>query len=605
MKEEQTVSETFSIFILKSQAGTLAQAENFLKNRNWIVGNSTNLREALAYIIQKKPQYVFLSADHPNKKVRMLPKMLSQAFPVKVIGFAEKSTGLSQKQLNEMALEYNLYPPVSGPAIERIILKIKKDEEVKAQQAANPKSRDGAVGGGDDTITFKGDSVSGEDLKASFESARAALSQLVGGDDDGGPAMVGGSGHQTSGSGQQDGSGSFVGGFGNQQGHQGDFNSDGFRKDSGMIVQKGLPESSVTNDGAVIQKGNSHQAGAAYMGQMGAKASGPNTSQEGPGEGESFDAWAERMRKAAEMNAAQEGVDPADLQMPQHPSQKNDADDTSNWEGLTPEEQAARRRGKAAPIMESEHVPKKAKKEYTIKGSRHEDLSNQSIIVRGAQNALDETVNLKDEDVAQAVEKASNIACITVSSPKFNGYLVCAMGKNRKMDKSMIDTIQKRLSGFLRANGETISEKDTMDMKIQEVDFTDWALEQAEFLRRSVHDGDEIAMAFFPTNDLEVALEDSASEKMLKMSLDDLKADVALEFDLYIYMPENNKYLLYTPEGQPFYGDQKGRLKDKGINHMHLRKDNSHNVKKYKAQNFLNEKIEAFKMAQKIKAGTG
>lgn len=580
----------------------MGQAENFLKNRNWIVGSSTNLREALAYIIQKKPQYVLLSADHPNKKVRMLPKMLSQAFPVKVIGFAEKSTGLSQKQLNEMALEYNLYPPVSGPAIERIVLKIKKDEEHKAQNAANPKAgREGAASGsGDDTITFKGDTMSGEDLKASFESARAALSQLVGSDDESGPTTAGsmGGGDSNNPSGP-----AYMGGMGGSH-NDSHTNADGFRKDSGMIIQKGLPENSQTNNGPIFQQGaGAHQSGAAYMGKMAGVTPNSQAHQEGPAEGESFEAWAERMRKAAEMTAQQQGHDGPELSMPQQTNEAGGADDTSAWEGLTPEEQAAKRRGKTAPIMESQHVPKKTKKDYTIKGSRHEDLSQQSIIIRGAQQALDETVNLKDEEDAQAVEKASNIACITVSSPKFNGYLVCAMGKNRKMDKSMIDTIQKRLSGFLRANGETITEKDTMDMKIQEVDFTDWALEQAEFLRRSVHDGDEIAMAFFPTNDLEVALEDSASEKMLKMSLDDLKADVALEFDLYIYMPENNKYLLYTPQGQPFYGDQKGRLKDKGINHMHLRKDNSHNVKKYKAQNFLNEKIEAFKMAQKLKAG--
>ena len=40
-----------------------------------------------------------------------------------------------------------------------------------------------------------------------------------------------------------------------------------------------------------------------------------------------------------------------------------------------------------------------------------------------------------------------------------------------------------------------------MSLNIKKVDFEDWALEYADFLRKSVHDGEEIAMAFFPFAD--------------------------------------------------------------------------------------------------------
>ena len=48
-----------------------------------------------------------------------------------------------------------------------------------------------------------------------------------------------------------------------------------------------------------------------------------------------------------------------------------------------------------------------------------------------------------------------------------------------------------------------------------------------------------------------------------------------------------------------FYTDQKGRLKDKGVVHMHLKKDSAPQVKKYRAQNFLNEKILEFQKKKK------
>jgi hypothetical protein len=301
----------------------------------------------------------------------------------------------------------------------------------------------------------------------------------------------------------------------------------------------------------------------------------------------------------------------------------------SDWQGMDPSSEPARPRKdqpppsssmddigwkhyslrrwqkKEAPIMESGPMKKKGKRSQILEQYSKADLSKESLIVRGTQQSLDETIILRedlDEDDVQEIEKTSNVACITVESPRFSGYLVCAMGKNRKIDKAFIDMVQKRLFSFLKSNGEEINEKDTLSLKLQEVDFQDWALQQAEFLRKSVHESDEVAMAFFPNKHINVNLEDSASEKMVKMSLDELKEDTPLDFDLYIFMPENNKYLLYTPQGMIFYGNQKGRLKDKGVTHMHLRRDSITGVQKYRAQNFLNEKIASYQALKKSMA---
>lgn len=180
--------QTFSVFILKAQAHSLTQAETFLRNRKWAVHSSTNLKEALAYIIQKQPQYIFISADHPNKKVRVLPKMLAQAFPVRVIGFNEKSGSDSGRLLTALGLEYCLYSPVSGPAMERIVLKIIRDEETRKDQTSDPQRThsSGSSTVSNDSITLKGGSQSSEEeQKRSFEQARAALAQMMNSDIEG------------------------------------------------------------------------------------------------------------------------------------------------------------------------------------------------------------------------------------------------------------------------------------------------------------------------------------------------------------------------------------------------------------------------------------
>jgi len=572
MKEEMGTSEgeslsqeTFSIFILKSQPTVLTQAENFLRNRQWVVGSATKLKEALAYIIQKQPQYVFLSVDHPHKKIKILPKLLAQAFSCKVIAFAERGGHLSTTLMTEMGLEYNLYPPVSGPAIQRLVLKILKDDELRAKglssdgkPLAEEKKEQGS-----NTITFKGEAQNSGEF--AFD-ARSALSQLLasetGETNAGGPAYTGNMGQQGPGSGVGQAGMGYSGNIGNPNSEAGPQGNGGYA---------GGPGSGLGGPGYAGGPGSSSNG----MGGL-------QNNSEGPAAGESFEDWAERMRKAAAAQAQRE---------------------TPNGESSS-SENGSSNNSNIAPIMESDYVPREKKRAYRIESDPRyqKNAGNESIIVRGTQQAMDETVNLKGEPAAEIAE-VGNVACILIQGPRFSGYLVCAMGKNRKVDNHLMAAIQQRLVLFLKANGEEIKDDEVIDMKIQEVDFQDWALEQADFLRKSQHDGEEIAMAFFPTGNLADKLEESTSHKMLQVHINELRDDTPLEFDLYIYMPENNKYLLYTPEGMPIYGKQKLRLQERGVTHMHLRKEAAQGVKKYRAQNFLNDKIASYKAAQKFKGG--
>lgn len=475
--------DTFSVFILKAHASSLAQAETFLKNRKWIVASSTNLKEALAFIITKKPQYILITADHPNKKVKVLPKMLAQAFPVSVIGFSEKSSSDSSRSLTSMGLEYNLYSPVSGPAIERIILKIRKEEETKKQNTSDPNrlQTSGKSGGSasEGAITLKGGAVSEEEQRRSFEQARAALAQFV-----------------------------------NSEGNEADF--------PGAAVQ--------------IQKGGNQSS---YEETQGSAISAQN-----------FEEWE------------------------QEPSL-----------GL-------RRKEKSAPVMDSEYIRRKAKQaRYFSDPARETEID--SVIVRGTKEALENSVTALDTDSLVEIQATSNVACITIESPRFSGYLICALAQDQKVDGDLIKMINKRLFAFLRENGEAVKDQETMEIKIQSVDFIDWSIDQAQFLKKSTHNGREIAMAFFPHKEMrkDFVVDDN---KMIKLRLEEFKPDVAVEFDVFIYMPENKKFILYTPEGSKFYGKQQDRLKQKGIKHMHIRETAIGSLKKYEAQNYLNEQIEIY-----------
>lgn len=558
--------ENISLFILKNSDASLSQAESYLKNRGWIVASSSSLRGAINYILKNNPSFIMVSADHPNKKVKLLPKIIQQALSSKVIAFAEKSVGSSIKDLHEMNLTYSLFPPVSGPAIQRIILKSLKDEETGVSTTDNTSESNNGTEDSD-VITFLGDKTTKDDFQKRFEMAKAALSSLASGETD----EVYSSTEPSKG---------------------------GAAYDPTKSSQGQLPG---------IIKGDKDSKPSIYYDPSSGKSKSPLMmyEQETPKE------YAARMR---ELSAKHPGY------IPEQGNQETDEDYTarleqmdhsgfsftetnpqSDWDSQASPTSSTeyKKGGLVAPIMESGVVEKKSKN-YRFESSEFsKEHLRDSIIVKGAKEALEKTVVRGHQTEIEEIKDTTNVACIQIKSPRFSGYLVCALGNNKKIDSDFLKTIQKRLFQFLKDNGEPVSEKDSMDLKIEQVEFQDWALQQAEFLKKAVHQGNEVAMAFFPSAQEEPKLEESASEQMLKMSIDEFKADTPLEFDLYIYMPENQKYLLYTPTGKRLYGQQKNRLQEKGVTHLHMRKDSEHNVKKYKAQNFLNEKIQAYKERRK------
>ena len=101
---------------------------SFLSKREFIVFVETEIKEAVAQIFEKKPDFVFLAWDHTDKKITMLPKLLEKSTTSIMVPFINKNTNDSILKFGQCPLNPKLYPPVSGPAIERLILKHSKED---------------------------------------------------------------------------------------------------------------------------------------------------------------------------------------------------------------------------------------------------------------------------------------------------------------------------------------------------------------------------------------------------------------------------------------------------------------------------------------------
>ncbi|HWU43526.1 MAG TPA: hypothetical protein VN132_08815 [Bdellovibrio sp.] len=541
---EQT-SETKSLLIIKSQPQTLGPAEGFLRNREWSLKATANLKEALVHLVQSQPKFVMISIDHPNRKVKALPKVLTQAFPVCVIIYCDNPTAANVKILNDMGCEYVIFPPVTGPAIERMVNKYYKDMQTRGQtphtrNSMNEKS--GAEDGG--MISIKGEGGTGND------SAHNFLAQFLGGET--GDAAIAGNSSSANAS---------------------------------ILSASGMNsfENSSTADLAQALKGA--MAGQADSGKDYAANLERPMGTPGHNSGE-----ANPLESAKNLNPA---------------SNSSQANGVSTKGMSSSKENSFSRSGKKSPPTWGPldaPVKNSATEKERTKKPRPPMKDEDSLISKGAKEALENSTTQTPPPPLVELRQISNFSCIIVESPRFSGYLIAAMGKNNLMDKNFIETIRKRLMNFLRANGELAEDRPSMPIKVREVPFEDWALEHADFLRKSIHNGEEIGMAFFPRANAKMQIHESADGDMAAISVKDLAPDATVEFNLYIHLPRNNKYLLYTPSGGVFLGQQKERLTSQGVSHLHVLKLEMEDLDKYHAQNFLNDLITEFESKEKKSA---
>ncbi len=588
-EQKSAVEIRKSILIIKASPKALGALETFLNNRDWIVFSTTDIKDAFAYLVKNKPSFVMVAVDHPNKKVRNLPKLLTQAFPVCVIGYAEASTTQSYGLLVDSGLKYKVNPPATGPAVERAVNKFVKDQQTLADEAHSRVEKINTQKNLLDNVNIKKSQKPSEMMnfqtpKELSEPKQGNLISLERNEKRSAPTAD-----------PEDAGAS--------------------EKLASILYQiaetEGDSESLVAEAIIAAQKENRNsQQGPAYR---------PDHSE------------AKSLLKASPATNKQEVIKNPEL-LNSKPSSN-----TSSNKGFVPQyyeddilddsgalkpidapilnfepkattaaivateiDEPIRQKNNVAPLL-VKNLPLDHTKTDPV-DDNHYNLSldtkahsstdsSQSLLSRSAEKALVESVNIGDGKLISKLQASSHVACIVVESARFSGYLVVAMGKNRQIDQNFILLVKNRMVKFLKEQGEEIKEEEGFAIKVREVDFEGWAVEYATFLRKSIHNGDEIAMAFFPFSPVKNELGQSAAAEMGTIKLDDLQGDIQVEFNLYIYLTANDRYVLYTPKGAKLYVQQKDRLSKMGVTHLHIRKSEAQDLSKYRAQNYLNDKI--------------
>lgn len=377
-----------SLLILSATPASLIPAENFLVNRDWTVHATTDMKTALAYVVNERPQFVMVSVEHTDKKILSLPRLLKQTYPdMCVIVFAESTSLDSYRLLAQAGGAYRVHPPITGPAIERAVHKYVRELNEK-KQAEN-------------LIELS--------KRRTQAKQEAELSRV---------------------------------------------------------------------------------------------------------------AWQVRGGKAADKN----------------------------------------------------------------------------LLSKVTGKALEQIVDRGDGKVRRAIAgPTTNVACIVLESEQFSGYLIAATGGDDPLDPRFVVMIRERLCKFLRDNGQDVRDRVSFPLKIREVPFETWALDYAEFMKKTVHRGQELAFAFFPVAEVSsLVLNANDKSEMAQVRIQDIDTEKPVPFDVHLFLAANQRHILYTPKNGRLYPEQKQRLQNAGVEHLHIKKDEAEAFLRYRAELNVESLLERF-----------
>lgn len=143
MSEAKTGNTPITLFFVKNISHQFAPVEKFLKKRGYNVIVETDVKTSLDRIMAENPDYIFLAWDHKNENIRLMPKTIYQSCTSSVVPFIMSTQRDQIIQIENSGFENKLYPPLSGPAIIRVISKYEKKnqifDQINSKKAANAK----------------------------------------------------------------------------------------------------------------------------------------------------------------------------------------------------------------------------------------------------------------------------------------------------------------------------------------------------------------------------------------------------------------------------------------------------------------------------------
>lgn len=129
------------VFFLKNPKSNILGVETYLKKRGFIVDSHTDLKIAVQVILETQPHYTLIAWDYPNSNIQQIPKIILQSVMTTIIPFCAINEKQFIRQLQICPYPHKIYPPMSGPAIQRLLSKLEKESDQLNDLSAKSETR--------------------------------------------------------------------------------------------------------------------------------------------------------------------------------------------------------------------------------------------------------------------------------------------------------------------------------------------------------------------------------------------------------------------------------------------------------------------------------
>jgi hypothetical protein len=246
----------------------------------------------------------------------------------------------------------------------------------------------------------------------------------------------------------------------------------------------------------------------------------------------------------------------------------------------------AARSNVAGKDHETEHSNRKPSSSETPNIENSEALRGSEVevesqaLARAIKKALHEVCRENNHQTRYLV-RATAIGVIPYRSGRQQGYIAVAWADPTYKGRSgFLEALRFSLIDFLPIEGVNADLDGEFVMDLDDVDFLKLAKSRAMGLYIQEHEGLEVGVAFFPTQERR-AREKVSIDQMVPIRVDDLSPDDPVSFNTYLKMELNKKYVLYLTEGRRILKAQQERLKKNKVPGLHIGENDFEKFVKY------------------------
>jgi len=189
----------------------------------------------------------------------------------------------------------------------------------------------------------------------------------------------------------------------------------------------------------------------------------------------------------------------------------------------------------------------------------------------------------------------NQVFVLIIQEKSWTGYLALASEAALNTDKAFIilnEWVKKNL------NPNSVHKSSPhMVLQIPMINFPAFSQIKADHSQNFQVDHKEVVVSLFAFSPFEVLNTPTENFNYIEVPVEFLKPKLDLPFEVYLFLPENNKFLNYIKLGYPMGDTQIYRLHARNISHVYSPMQYSDAVLKYKAEFNLHSLIETYNIA--------